>query len=476
MIDLLKNSMPTQTNKAESLLPAFASPSKSQFNTVLQTKIHEIKGLNDNTAMPAQTGNESYSERYSNSIKNRDRSEQDTKITKPEEEKTALKPDNSSTEKPATGEEKSSVKEAAKEAKKETGEESVNKTDKNKEAEKTGRLSLEVDADELPGEEIENLLEGINRLIDIFETVPEKSNDLKELKDIKELLTGTLNQQKNTSLEKKMPLLKQALAELKSLLEKSTNEKIPVSFDEKTPLKNISTFLKNLMDRLVSDKGGRYVRNRHIPVDAKHANTDTAATTGTSMENKTILDISDSGKGEGFSHSSGDENGSAKQGFGLNMSRNSAFSTKAGSPQTMDSQFRNQLRSVIDNAKVVVKDSKNASYSVKLFPRSLGSLNVTLGLEQGVVTGRFLVDTPEAKDLLMANLAGIKDQLAEEGLTVGEFEVNVRDQREQFSAGTNENEERNHYIVPQSDTVLEAENVYDANSGALHNGAINMVI
>lgn len=138
-------------------------------------------------------------------------------------------------------------------------------------------------------------------------------------------------------------------------------------------------------------------------------------------------------------------------------------------------EFRQSLQEIIDKAKISVKDSSNATFTVKLFPKELGSVNVNLLMENGVVSGRFLVDSDETKSLLMNNLASLKEQLADAGINVGEFNVNVNQQGQRFASKEQDDDERGsvHHAKRESETAVIQ---YDNNSSAAHNGHINMVI
>lgn len=138
-------------------------------------------------------------------------------------------------------------------------------------------------------------------------------------------------------------------------------------------------------------------------------------------------------------------------------------------------EFRQSLQEIIDKAKISVRDSNNASFSVKLFPKDLGSVNVNLFMENGVVSGRFLVDSDDARNLLLGNLGTLKEQLAEAGIQVGEFNVNVNQGGERFAAKEKDDEKVTavHKVQSESEAAM---NQYDYNSSAAYNGHINMVI
>lgn len=138
-------------------------------------------------------------------------------------------------------------------------------------------------------------------------------------------------------------------------------------------------------------------------------------------------------------------------------------------------EFRQSLQEIIDKAKISVRDNNNATFSVRLFPKDLGSVNVNILMENGVVSGRFLVESDEAKSLLMNNLGELREQLAEAGIQLGEFNVNVNQGGERFAA--KEKEDENIKTLNQTDYESESAMMkYDYNSSAAHNGHINMVI
>jgi flagellar hook-length control protein FliK len=151
----------------------------------------------------------------------------------------------------------------------------------------------------------------------------------------------------------------------------------------------------------------------------------------------------------------------------------SAKRTDIAPAQFKSSLFRENLDAIIQNAKVFVKDSRNGSFSVRLHPRELGSVNINLGLRDGIVHGKFLVNTQEAKDLLVNNLELIKQQLSEAGISVGEFQVNVNDQRGKLL--DNSDKDRIVFLTP-AEQAVEIESEYASNAKSYHDGHINVVI
>jgi flagellar hook-length control protein FliK len=133
--------------------------------------------------------------------------------------------------------------------------------------------------------------------------------------------------------------------------------------------------------------------------------------------------------------------------------------------------FNEQLQSIIQNARIFVRDSRNGSFSIRLYPESLGKVNINLGLEQGVLHGRFLVDSMDSKNLLLENISTIKEQLQDAGISVGEFQVNVRDDGERLLKHAEENMFGHSY-----QDAANSSNEYDTISTYLHDGTIDMII
>ncbi len=160
--------------------------------------------------------------------------------------------------------------------------------------------------------------------------------------------------------------------------------------------------------------------------------------------------------------------------FGFQFGRAANAHDKIDQPATLPRQnplFEEQLQSLVRNARVVVQDAKNGSFQMRLYPETLGRVNVHLGLEQGTLTGRFLVETAEARQVLVEHLAEIRDRLAESGISVGEFQVNVRgDERHARQS------ERDLPRMPFPGATVEAGGIYEQHSIRLHDGYIDVTI
>ena len=185
------------------------------------------------------------------------------------------------------------------------------------------------------------------------------------------------------------------------------------------------------------------------------------------------IESSDSSHFEKFS--SGEKNPD-RENFNYSSSKTD-FSAKAGLDKIENAMklpdFKENLQEIIDKAKITVRDNRNGAFTVRLNPQELGNVNVNLILENGVITGKFLVDNEDVKNILLNNLQELKYQLEEAGIEVGEFSVGV-DSRHERELSSNIDET---FVFPGSDSgeMVAASEIYNSAAEA-HTGHINLII
>lgn len=184
--------------------------------------------------------------------------------------------------------------------------------------------------------------------------------------------------------------------------------------------------------------------------------------------------IVESAKGDGARQSGGDgHKGGDLFSFSHARSDMPARGAEAtAARQQQSALFSEHLDSILQNAKVVVKDGRNASFSVRLNPRELGSVNISLDLTEGIVNGKFMVTSQEAKEMLISNLDQIRQQLHDAGISVGEFQVNVNDQRGKLLDGDPERLP----VIPPAEQAAEIESRFAPNARALDDGHFDVII
>ena len=62
---------------------------------------------------------------------------------------------------------------------------------------------------------------------------------------------------------------------------------------------------------------------------------------------------------------------------------------------------------------------------LKLSPPELGTLRLSISVEQGVVSAKVETDTAAARNILLDNLPALKERLAEQDIRVEKFDVDV---------------------------------------------------
>jgi flagellar hook-length control protein FliK len=134
--------------------------------------------------------------------------------------------------------------------------------------------------------------------------------------------------------------------------------------------------------------------------------------------------------------------------------------------------FAEKLDELIEKANITIRDAKNGQISLKMFPEHLGRVNVQLGLENGVLSAKFLVDSNEAKQALTDSFTQLENVFSNEGISVGSFQVDVRgDNKFQNSQDI----ETDASIAALKSVEEEAEIEYRALQAMSHNGTIDLI-
>lgn len=229
----------------------------------------------------------------------------------------------------------------------------------------------------------------------------------------------------------------------------------------------------SLVKEKVKDERGTTLQ-KHKPAEAAAGDKKNVETAEVVQHRQKLSgDQASFGKGTGSGSDNGRDNSQLFTGRTESASRHTTEKTESMNKMP---EFRQSLQEIMDKAKVTVQDSRNGSFTVKLFPKELGSVNVNLVMENGVVNGRFLVDNNDAKTLLMSNIENLIDELQQSGVSVGEFSVNVRDERERFIRDKDEQKYKLNPAFTGNKETVTAADVYDYNSVYKHNGTINMII
>jgi flagellar hook-length control protein FliK len=331
-------------------------------------------------------------------------------------------------------------------------------------------------------------------------------NNLKKFAEMIRSALSADNKTINENLQKLFSGLKEKTSKetgFKNNSDSAVNDKIQKSFTEQ--FKNITNELKeSVLVELKKFAGNKKLQKDITNLDTKELKEIAVTILDNIKKNKTreivkhdIKSFSDDVKNdkklypvsdsaikkvfiydEAFHDKKGSDKGSGRDNYNNSGAKTEIFnSSKTDRAQTAIklTDFRENLQNIIDKAKISVRDSSNGTFTVKLFPKELGSVNVNLIMENGVITGKFLVDNEDVKNQLISNLSELKYQLEESGISVGEFSVNVNDQRGKF---LKQNDEERNISVPvlNSGKDLIAATEQYSSATLMHNGYINMVI
>lgn len=129
-----------------------------------------------------------------------------------------------------------------------------------------------------------------------------------------------------------------------------------------------------------------------------------------------------------------------------------------------------QFEMLMQQARITVRDARNGSFVMNLYPETLGRVNVNLGLEDGVLVGRFLVDTPEAREAMMESMDRLLSQLADAGIEVGAFQVNVRGERDRLVQNL-----QGYFAENRRKAEHEGRSEYDAQAVRTHDGLLDVI-
>lgn len=125
----------------------------------------------------------------------------------------------------------------------------------------------------------------------------------------------------------------------------------------------------------------------------------------------------------------------------------------------MRADLLRQMSEVMTRAQVLVTDSQNAQFSVKLYPRELGRMEIDLKLIDGEIKGKIVVESEEVKNEMQNFLQNRDNNAAGQDIDFNRIDIEVRSGNQNA-----QNPER----TPDADTLLKnlvtraAASVYEA--------------
>jgi flagellar hook-length control protein FliK len=322
-----------------------------------------------------------------------------------------------------------------------------------------------------PDEAAAGLLEMLQKIISLLERIQDNPGAERLRNAANETLDLLKSLTKHNEIAKLVKSLDTALDKVLSLLSKLN---MGASLSSVATREQVSAAIDSLKEMIAKLKPGKDQKSDQKPDQKQALQGENHPLTHKEKPNRPEPLVEGSrgeslfrkGGGEGADGGSLNQLNTAKNGHTIKLPDpgHAAF-LKSG-------RYAEHLEGIIQAARVVVKDSKNATFSLRLHPRELGSVRISIGLLDGTVHGKFLVDTPAARDVLMADIELIKEELAQAGISVGEFQVNVSDQRERLMHES----EHGPFTFALTPPAVEAETGFAENSKSYHEGYINLII
>lgn len=98
------------------------------------------------------------------------------------------------------------------------------------------------------------------------------------------------------------------------------------------------------------------------------------------------------------------------------------------SPTALHTTKTPGVQELLDNVIYVIKGNSRMGVSVE--HENFGKININLSLEKGLVSVHINTSDQAAREIIENNIQHIIDSLSKDGVSVGEFSVGLRDQRE----------------------------------------------
>ena len=135
---------------------------------------------------------------------------------------------------------------------------------------------------------------------------------------------------------------------------------------------------------------------------------------------------------------------------------NKVFNTSLPKTQSLKNiNSSDVVAQIMEKIKVSVKPEVS-EVKILLRPEQLGEVSLKIATQNGIVTAQFIAESQKVKEIIEANFNQLRDMLAEQGVNVGELEVNVssnnkeENQYNSFEQEQQQNNKRIENIIKES--------------------------
>ncbi|HRP67930.1 MAG TPA: hypothetical protein PLY93_00140 [Turneriella sp.] len=136
---------------------------------------------------------------------------------------------------------------------------------------------------------------------------------------------------------------------------------------------------------------------------------------------------------------------------------------------TTPAALSRQLTDVMARAHVLIADSQNAQFTVKLFPREIGRMEIDLKMVEGEIRGKIVVENEEVKSELQ-NFLNQNNNKEGESVDLNRVNIEVRNGNQQAA---NPEKSRTEEALLQDLVVRAATSAYEASAGeVVKNGGL----
>ncbi len=130
-----------------------------------------------------------------------------------------------------------------------------------------------------------------------------------------------------------------------------------------------------------------------------------------------------------------------------------------------DVQYKPVVTQIIDNLQIV-KLADGTQLTMDLDPQDLGKISLTLVENSGVITANMKVDNDKVKEMVLDQLDALKETLEEQGLTVGEFNVDVQQEENKYQDQMNQQKAKSQKRIDELISIYMDEEFEEGSEGA----------
>jgi len=117
--------------------------------------------------------------------------------------------------------------------------------------------------------------------------------------------------------------------------------------------------------------------------------------------------------------------------------------------------FRKDFADEVKNRVMVMISQKLQQFDIVLDPPELGNMQVRVNLQNEQATVNFMVQNPQTKDALEQNMHKLRDMLAEQGVDVGETNIEQQSQQSNNDGSNTGSNNQGEDSLAQSDDLIE---------------------